>query len=237
MAEDPHGSTQQPESNSGPDTNGPTQQPDSGAGPEATPENATLRHRWAPLWDRNNWATLVVLPLAGAFALWIVQSMSGYIANLASPPGLTASARSLRPCPAVLPITLETKTDKTVLVTGIDVNVVSSKAPPDKKKQPPTGCGDTVYDPVFDVNLARHPVPVIPRDKKPEPDRTDFPFTISPDQPKQLTLRVDPAKRDVRFKVKVEWVAGGEYGSATVDDTDRASGPGLGDELDFRVVG
>ncbi|MDV2687540.1 hypothetical protein RYX56_24640, partial [Alkalihalophilus lindianensis] len=73
--------------------------------------------------------------------------------------------------------------------------------------------------------------------KKPVADRTDFPFTISPDQPKQLTLSIDPAKRDVHFKVKVEWVAGGEYGSATLDNAGRGSGPGMGDGPGFRVVG
>jgi hypothetical protein len=177
-----------------------------------------------------------VLPLAGAFALWTFQSVVGWLAAQANPPGLTAYARSPRLCvPAVLPITLETKTDKTVLVTGIDVTVVSSKAPPHSKKEPPIDCGDTVHDPAFDVNLAQDPVPVIPRGKKPVPDRTDFPFTISSDQPKQLTLRVDPAKRDVRFKIKVEWVAGGEYGSVTLDGrqgrTLEGHGPG------FRVVG
>ncbi|MEV4874289.1 hypothetical protein [Streptomyces syringium] len=72
------------------------QQPDSGAGPEATPENATLRHRWSAPWDRNNWATLVVLPLAGAFALWAFQSASGWLAAQANPPGLTAYASSPR---------------------------------------------------------------------------------------------------------------------------------------------
>ncbi|MEV2256947.1 hypothetical protein AB0I94_41530 [Streptomyces sp. NPDC050147] len=230
MAEDAHGSAQQPEGNTGSDGNEPTQQPDSGAGPEATPENATLRRRWAALWDRNNWATLVVLPLAGAFALWAIQSVSGWLAAQANPPGLTAYALNPRPCvPAVLPITLETKTDKAVLVTGIDVTVVSSKAPPHskKKKKPPTyGC-NTVHDPAFDVNLAQHPVPVIPRGKKPTPDRTDFPFTISPDQPKQLTLNVDPAKRDVLFKVKVEWVAGGEYGSVTLGAGDTRNPEGI----------
>lgn len=238
MAEDPHGSPQQPERSTGPVTNGPMQLSDSGAGPEATPENATLRHQWSALWDRNNWATLVVLPLAGAFALWALQSVSGWLAAQANPPGLTAYASSPGPCvPAVFPITLETKTDRTVLVTGIDVTVVSSKVPPRSKKEPSVDCGDTVHDPAFDVNLEQRPVPVVPRGKKSVADRTDFPFTISPDQPKQLTLRVDPAKRDVHFKVKVEWVAGGEYGSATLDDADRSYGSGLGDGPGFRVSG
>ncbi|MEV0254661.1 hypothetical protein AB0H82_10410 [Streptomyces sp. NPDC050732] len=214
------------------------QQPDSGAVPETTPENRTLRYQWAGLWDRNNWATLVVLPLAGALALWTFQSVSGWVAAQANPPGLTAYALSPESCvPAVLPITLETKTDKTVLATGIDVTIVSSKAPSHSKKELPAGCGDTVHEPAFDVNLAQHPVPVVPRGKKPVPDRTDFPFTISPDQPKQLTLRVDAAKQDVRFKVKVEWVAGGEYGSVTLDNDDRSYGSGLSDGPGFRVVG
>ncbi|MGI5466164.1 hypothetical protein [Streptomyces sp. CA-132043] len=86
MAESPHGSTQEPKSNTGADTYGPTQQSGSGA-PEATPQNATRRHRWAALRDRNNWATLVVLPLAGAFALWTFQSASAWLAAQANPPG------------------------------------------------------------------------------------------------------------------------------------------------------
>ncbi|MGI5466165.1 hypothetical protein [Streptomyces sp. CA-132043] len=120
-------------------------------------------------------------------------------------------------------------------MTGIDVTIVSSKAPPHSKKEPPTDCDDTVHDPAFDVNLAQHPVPVVPREKKPAPDHTDFPFTISPDRPKQLTLSVAPTKRDVRFKVKVEWVAGGEYGSVTLDARQGRTLEGYGPG--FRVVG
>ncbi|MCZ1013729.1 hypothetical protein [Streptomyces noursei] len=105
------------------------------------------------------------------------------------------------------------------MVTGIKVDVLSDETLPKDGEEPsPDNCAGTGHDPMFDVNLAQTPVSVVPTARSAEPDRTDFPFTVSADHPKQLRLRINPGKRDVRFSLKVEWVADGEYGSATLDN-------------------
>lgn len=134
------------------------------------------------------------------------------------------------PCaPVTLPLVLQAKTDQAVMVTGIKVKVLSDvPLPKDGQKPSPATCTGTAHEPMFDVNLTQSPVPVVPTAKKAESNRTDFPFTVSADAPKQLSLRINPGKGDVRFALKVEWVAGGEYGSATLgnDRDPRTEGSG-----------
>ncbi|MCZ0992676.1 hypothetical protein O1L44_05360 [Streptomyces noursei] len=168
----------------------------------------------------------MVLPLLGAIAFWAVQGMWGWIWDkISGPPGLTAYTSGLTPCaPATLPLVLQAKTDKAIVVTGVKVNVLpdDSKEGFAYREDPSVGkCAGTAHDPMFDVNLTQTPASVVSVAENAEPDRTDFPFTVSSDHPKQLRLRINPGKRDVRFSLKVEWVADGEYGSATLPDDDR----------------
>jgi hypothetical protein len=174
----------------------------------------------------------VVLPLLGAIAFWAVQGLWGWIWDeVSGPPGLTAYTPGPTTCtPATLPLVLQAKTDEAIVVTGIKVNVLSDETPSKDGEEPsPDNCAGHAHDPMFDVNLTQTPVPVVSTARRAEPDRTDFPFTISADHPKQLTLRINPGKRDVRFSLKVEWVADGEYGSAILDNgVDRDPGKGHG---------
>ncbi|MFF8101320.1 hypothetical protein ACF07S_16435 [Streptomyces sp. NPDC016640] len=122
------------------------------------------------------------------------------------------------------------------MVTGIRVNVLSAEALPkdEEEHSHPDNCAVTAHEPTFDVNLTQTPVSVVPTARRAEPDRTDFPFTVSADHPKQLTLRINPGKHDVRFSLRVEWVADGEYGSAILDNSsDRDPRKGHG----YRVTG
>ncbi|WP_078970218.1 hypothetical protein [Streptomyces natalensis] len=206
-------------------------QPDSDARQELEPqpeETGSAIHPWAPLRDRTHWATLVVLPLLGAIAFWAVQGLWGWIWDkISGPPGLTAYTSGLTPCaPVTLPLVLQAKTDEAIVVTSVKVHVLSghSKAGFAYGKDPSVDkCAGTAHDPMFDVNLTQTPVSVVPAVRNAEPDRTDFPFTVSSDHPQQLRLRINPGKRDVRFSLKVEWVADGEYGSATLPDDGRTA--------------
>ncbi|GGY11972.1 hypothetical protein GCM10010358_75440 [Streptomyces minutiscleroticus] len=182
--------------------------------------------------DRTNWTTLVVLPLLGAIAFWAVQSLWGWAWDKVSgPPGLTAYTSGPTSCtPATLPLVLQAKTDQAIVVTGVEVTILPDTAPAQDEGKPSSGnCTGTVHEPVFDADLAQTPVPVVPVEKNPEPDRTDFPFTVAADSPKQLTLQLQPGKPDARFFLKVEWVADGEYGSVILDNDDDSrtnDGPG-----------
>ncbi|WP_219621600.1 hypothetical protein, partial [Streptomyces sp. CB02959] len=177
-------------------------------------------------------------PRLGAISFWAVQGLWGWIWDeISGPPGLTAYTPGPTPCtPTTLPLVLQAKTNEAIVVTGIKVNVLSAKALPKEGEEPShqDNCAVTAHQPMFDVNLTQTPASVAPTARRAEPDRTDFPFTVSADHPKQLTLRINPGKRDVRFSLKVEWVADGEYGNAILDNgVDRDPRKGHG----YRVAG
>ncbi|EDY47241.1 hypothetical protein [Streptomyces clavuligerus] len=175
--------------------------------------------------DRTHWTTLVVLPLLGAIAFWAVQGSWGWIRDkVFGPPGLTAYTSGPTACtPALLPLVLQTKNARAIVVTGVRAEVLpGGEAVQDEEKPAAENCAGSAHQPVFDVRLDRTPALAVPTVENPEPDRTDFPFTLSADQPKQLNLRIHPGGREVRFTVTVEWVADGEYGRVTLDnDRDR----------------
>jgi hypothetical protein len=124
--------------------------------------------------------------------------------------------------PAELPITLQAKTDEAIVVTGVEVNVLSSKPLPTKGGVAnPDGCGGVMNARAFDVRLTQTPVPVVATVESGSGSKAkDFPFTVSASDPEQLSLRLNPGNRDIQFSVKVEWVADGQYGSVTLDGDD-----------------
>ncbi|MGI5447522.1 hypothetical protein ACQEVM_17405 [Streptomyces sp. CA-243310] len=190
---------------------------------------------WAPLRDRTHWATLVVLPLLGAMAFGALQGVWGWAWDqISGPPGLTAYTSGPTLCaPTTLPLVLQAKTDQAIVVTGIKVTVLPDETlPKDGDGPSPEKCESATHGPVFDVDIAQKVPSVAPSAGNAEPDRTDFPFTVSAGHPQQLTLRMNPGKRDARFSLKVEWVADGKYGSATLDNGDGRD-PGHG----YRVTG
>lgn len=136
--------------------------------------------------------------------------------------------------PASLPITLQAKTDEAIMVIGIEVNVVSSEPPPKGGAvAEPKGCPAALKGRAFDVDLTRIPSPVVPAAGKAGGHQaTDLPFTVTADDPEQLNLRLSPGGKDVRFTVKIEWVADGKYGSVTLNGDDRDRG-----RDGFRVMG
>ncbi|MFH8569281.1 hypothetical protein [Streptomyces sp. NPDC017993] len=138
--------------------------------------------------------------------------------------------------PASLPITLQAKTDEAIMVIGVEVNVVSSKPPPtDGRVAEPMGCPAALKGRAFDVDLTRIPSPVVaPAGKAGSHQATDLPFTVTAEDPEQLNLRLRPGSRDVRFTVKVEWVADGKYGSVTLNGDEDRDGDG---EPGYRVMG
>lgn len=124
--------------------------------------------------------------------------------------------------PASIPITLQAKTDEAIMVIGVEVNVVSSKPPPtDGAVTEPKGCPAALKGRAFDVDLTRSPSPVVPAASKTGGHQaTDLPFTVTADDPQQLNLRLSPGSKDVRFTVKIGWVADGKYDSVTLSDGD-----------------
>ncbi|MEU5060179.1 MULTISPECIES: hypothetical protein [unclassified Streptomyces] len=121
--------------------------------------------------------------------------------------------------PAEFPITLQAKTEQSIVITGVQVKVLSSKAIPRRGLiLEPDGCGALVWPRTFTVNLIGAPITTKP--VKPDTGKApvDFPFKVSTKDPEQVTLQLAPGDRDIRFTVKVEWVTDGEPGSKLLDN-------------------
>ncbi|MEU6252461.1 hypothetical protein [Streptomyces sp. NPDC047043] len=201
--------------------------------------------------------------MVGAIAFWAVQGLWGWTwAKITGPPGLTAYTPGPGGCvpryhgdvpeqdpgtaegvpitakgyrPAELPLTLQAKTDEAIVVTGVEVEVRSSQDSPTLGTvTDPHGCGGGMNARKFDVRLTQTPVPVVAAAGSGSKAK-DFPFTVSASDPKQLSLRLDPSDQDIRFSVKVEWVADGEYGSVTLDNDDAREPADRGQG--YRVMG
>lgn len=122
-----------------------------------------------------------------------------------------------------LPVTLQAKSDQSIVVTGVRVDVMANDPLPEKGSVvQASDCGGGMTLRVFDVNLDAHPVSVKPALVKQPAGRAetgpDFPFKVSSGDPEELSLRLPSVKRDVRFSVTVEWVSEGEPGSVKLDN-------------------
>ncbi|MDT0478048.1 hypothetical protein RM863_38625 [Streptomyces sp. DSM 41014] len=136
------------------------------------------------------------------------------------------------PEPVHLPVTLQAKSDQSIVVTGVRVDLMANDPLPGKGSVvKASGCGGGMTLRVFDVDLDGHPVSIKPAVAQQPAGGVkagpDFPFKVSSGDPEQLSLRLPSVKRDVRFSVTVEWVSEGEPGSVKLDNGGRG----------FRVMG
>ncbi|MEU4886350.1 MULTISPECIES: hypothetical protein [Streptomyces] len=134
--------------------------------------------------------------------------------------------------PVEMPITLQAKTSQAIVVSGLEVRVLSRvEVPVNGSIIEPDGCGGLMSERRFDVNLKSLPASIEPHVDRRKggsgDDVVDFPFKITSNDPEQVLLLLDPIDEDIRFSVKVEWVSGGEYGSVTLDNDGRG----------YRVIG
>ncbi|MFE9842102.1 hypothetical protein [Streptomyces goshikiensis] len=120
-------------------------------------------------------------------------------------------------------VTLQAKTDQSIVVTGVRVDVISVKPVPHTGQViDAEGCGSGIDVRPFDVDLASHPVSVKPTLTK----RADggqkrapgFPFKVSSKDPEQLELMFPSVQGDVRFSMTVDWVSEGKPGSVKLDN-------------------
>ncbi|MFI1809667.1 hypothetical protein ACH414_04900 [Streptomyces sp. NPDC020422] len=121
--------------------------------------------------------------------------------------------------PVELPLTLQAKTSQAIVVTGIRIKILSIEPlPRTGVVVEPDGCGEIMEPRPFDVALTEKPAPVAQPVADENGKQADFPIKVSDSDPEQLSLRLDPRGKDVRFTVEVEWVADGEYGSKVLDN-------------------
>ncbi|MEU6510548.1 hypothetical protein [Streptomyces sp. NPDC046942] len=121
-----------------------------------------------------------------------------------------------------MPITLQAATDQAIVVTGMSLNVTSSQAVPTRGSLiKPEGCGGGVDERLYEVTTPSVPTSVQPRIVGTGAKGVGFPYKVTSGDPEQLTVRLDPVDRDIRFTVTVTWVSDGEINTSTLDNNGR----------------
>ncbi|MGW6207494.1 hypothetical protein ACWF9B_28150 [Streptomyces sp. NPDC055089] len=114
-------------------------------------------------------------------------------------------------------ITLQGRNAQAVVVTGVEVKVLSSKPLPESGFLIADGCGDPMDPRTFAVKFSgssasTEPVP----DRKGE--EVDFPLQVSDSDPEFIKLQLFPGNHDIRYTVEVKWLSDGEPGGKLLDN-------------------
>ncbi|MFE0173313.1 hypothetical protein ACFWZ2_13420 [Streptomyces sp. NPDC059002] len=155
---------------------------------------------------------------------WYVDASPGELRkNPARAGGLDTPVDDGGNFPPGLYLTIQAKTSQAVVITGVEVTALSRAALPKSgvvivEDNP---CGGAMETRDFDVDLAATPASVRPRESA-DGTTVDFPLKVSDNDPEQLGLLLSPGGRDVRFTVRVNWVAEGRSDSKLLDN----GGPG-----------
>ncbi|MCH0542453.1 hypothetical protein I3F58_23445 [Streptomyces sp. MUM 203J] len=110
-----------------------------------------------------------------------------------------------------IPITLHASTGQVIVVTGITLDVTSSEGVPKRGsiiKQ--DGCGGGMDKRLYEVTLPSEPTSVQPQVVGAGGNGVGFPYKVTSGDPEQLSVRLNPVERDVRFTLTVSWVSDGE---------------------------
>ncbi|MFE9256028.1 hypothetical protein [Streptomyces sp. NPDC006879] len=121
------------------------------------------------------------------------------------------------------PVTLQAKSDQSIVVTDLRVDVISARPVPSTGQViDAEDCGGGIDVRPFDVDLASRPVSVKPavihRADGSQLRNPGFPFKVSAKDPEQLELQFPSVRGDVRFSITVDWVSEGQPGSIRLDN-------------------
>ncbi|MFD9813719.1 hypothetical protein [Streptomyces sp. NPDC059080] len=129
-----------------------------------------------------------------------------------------------------IPITLQAATSQAIVVTGMSLNVTSSKPVPQSGSiVKASDCGGGVDERLYEVTLPTVQTSAQPRVVGMGKNGVGFPYKVTSGDPEQLTVRLKPVDRDIRFTVTVTWVSDGETSTSTLDNDGhgyRVMGPG-----------
>lgn len=104
--------------------------------------------------------------------------------------------------------------DKTVVLHGLRVRVVSSAAPPAwNAYSMGVGCGGGITPKTFAVSLDA-PQPGI----APQGGQRDFPYKVSERDPEVFKITARAGVRAVRWYLELEWSSGNRHGTLRIDD-------------------
>ncbi|MEU5434378.1 hypothetical protein AB0G73_13510 [Streptomyces sp. NPDC020719] len=121
-------------------------------------------------------------------------------------------------------MTVQGRTEESVLLTGMEVTVLRSVPPPTRGVVINTafGCGAAQLQRSFTADFARRPVKVTPdagqdnNGKAIPPVR--FPFKVSLNDPEDFLVNAKNITGDCAFAIVLHWVADGKSGTTTLDN-------------------
>ncbi|MDG4857366.1 hypothetical protein P8605_04205 [Streptomyces sp. T-3] len=119
--------------------------------------------------------------------------------------------------PATFLVTLQGKSSQAIVVTGVEVKILSSKPLPKSGFLIADGCGDPMNPRTFSVNFSGSAASIDPVTDK-EGERVDFPLQVSDSDPELIKLQLFPGDREVTFTVEVKWLSDGEPGGNLLDN-------------------
>ncbi|MEU5825873.1 hypothetical protein [Streptomyces sp. NPDC047803] len=119
--------------------------------------------------------------------------------------------------PADFRITLQGRNAQAVVVTGVEVKVLSSKPLPKSGFIVADGCGGLIDPRAFTVKFSSSSAKT-----EPVPDmqgkKVDFPLQVSESDPEFIDLVLLPGNHDIRYTVEVKWLSDGEPGGKLLDN-------------------
>ncbi|MFJ3161054.1 helix-turn-helix domain-containing protein [Streptomyces kanasensis] len=125
----------------------------------------------------------------------------------------------------VIDVSLQGVGDETVVLKALHVRAVETSQPlPGNAYVMGVGCGGEARLQGHDVNLdaARpRPVPVAGYQGDRLVPASDFPYTVSRDDPQVLRITAHTSARHVRWYLELEWTSGGRSGTLRLDDRGR----------------
>ncbi|MGX1759559.1 helix-turn-helix domain-containing protein [Streptomyces lydicus] len=126
--------------------------------------------------------------------------------------------------------------DKTVVLHGLRVRVVSSAPPPAwNAYSMGVGCGGGITPKTFGVSLDA-PQPSI----APQGGQRDFPYKVSERDPEVFRITARAGVRAVRWYLELEWSSGNRHGTLRIDDNGEpfhTSGMGGRPQYDYPLGG
>ncbi|MFG2526734.1 helix-turn-helix domain-containing protein [Streptomyces sp. NPDC048516] len=132
------------------------------------------------------------------------QDVRGWISSLGA-----VSADS-----QLVQISVQGTGDKTVVLHGLRVRVVSSTAPPAwNAYSMGVGCGGGITPKTFGVSLDAAQPSIVPQG-----GQRDFPYKVSERDPEVFKVTARAGVRAVRWYLELEWSSGNRHGTLRIDD-------------------
>jgi len=119
-------------------------------------------------------------------------------------------------------VTVEGDNGKAVILTGLDIQVLTREELSDDVMAVGTGCGEGIEKRYYSVDLDE-PAPHFKLSETDENGRpvvksVDFPYKVSANDPEVFVLAGNSLRHAIRWKAVLHWVADGKEGTSSISD-------------------